>query len=152
MKLKVLVDNNTYIDEYYLGEPAASYYIEDEDVKMLLDIGYSDIFLKNASKMNIDLSLIDSIIISHGHNDHTLGLKHYFSQNYNDDISLIAHPNAFYLKVYDDQEIVSPYSKDELEEKCALILSRTPIKISKNITFFRRDTFFNYIWKKKSNR
>ena len=55
MKLKVLVDNNTYIDEYYLGEPAVSYYIEDEDVKLLLDVGYSDIFLKNASKMNIDL-------------------------------------------------------------------------------------------------
>ena len=32
MKLKVLVDNNTFIDEYYLGEPAVSYYIEDEEL------------------------------------------------------------------------------------------------------------------------
>ena len=29
MKLTVLIDNNTYIDEYYIGEPALSYYIED---------------------------------------------------------------------------------------------------------------------------
>ena len=29
MKLQVLVDNNTFIDCYYLGEPGASYYIED---------------------------------------------------------------------------------------------------------------------------
>ena len=33
MKLKVLVDNNTYIDQYYCGEPAVSYYIEDEEYK-----------------------------------------------------------------------------------------------------------------------
>ena len=38
MKLTVLVDNNTFIDEYYLGEPAVSYYIEDENTKILFDI------------------------------------------------------------------------------------------------------------------
>lgn len=27
MKLTVLMDNNTYIDQYYLGEPALSIYI-----------------------------------------------------------------------------------------------------------------------------
>ena len=27
MKLTVLADNNTYIDKYYLGEPALSFYI-----------------------------------------------------------------------------------------------------------------------------
>lgn len=48
MKLTVLVDNNTFIDEYYLGEPAVSYYIEDEGTKILFDTGYSDIFIKNA--------------------------------------------------------------------------------------------------------
>ena len=37
MKLKVLVDNNTFIDMYYLGEPAVCYYIEDEDKKALID-------------------------------------------------------------------------------------------------------------------
>ena len=37
MKLTVLVDNNTYIDRYYLGEPAVSYYIEDGGVRLLLD-------------------------------------------------------------------------------------------------------------------
>lgn len=135
MRLKVLVDNNTYIDKYYFGEPAVSYYIEDEEIKFLLDVGYSDIFLKNAVKMNINLSEINSIIISHGHDDHTLGLKHYFNQNYNNEISIIAHPDAFYCKMYDDLKICSPYSKDDLSEKCNLILSKTPIKVSKNITF-----------------
>jgi len=50
MKLKVLLDNIAFIDEYYLGEPAVSYYIEDEDVKMLFDTGYSNAFIKNAKR------------------------------------------------------------------------------------------------------
>ena len=55
MKLTVLVDNNTYIDQYYAGEPAVSYYIETDDIKILFDTGYSDIFIKNACSMGIDL-------------------------------------------------------------------------------------------------
>ena len=44
MKLTVLVDNNTQIDSYYLGEPGVSYYLEDDDEKILFDMGYSEIF------------------------------------------------------------------------------------------------------------
>ena len=35
MKLVVLADNNTYIDQYYLAEPALSIYIENSDKKYL---------------------------------------------------------------------------------------------------------------------
>ena len=35
------MDNNTYIDQYYLGEPAFSVYIEDGAEKILFDTGYS---------------------------------------------------------------------------------------------------------------
>jgi len=81
MKLKVLEDNNTFIDEYYLGEPAVSYYIEDNDTKILFDTGYSDAFIKNAKSMNVNLNEINKIVISHGHNDHTGGLKYLFNSN-----------------------------------------------------------------------
>lgn len=43
MKLKVLEDNNTFIDNYYLGEPAVSYYIEDDNMKILFEVGYSGV-------------------------------------------------------------------------------------------------------------
>lgn len=36
MKLVVLADNNTYIDQYYLAEPALSIYIENGEKKYLL--------------------------------------------------------------------------------------------------------------------
>ena len=53
MKLTVLVDNNTFIDQYYLGEPAVCYYIEDGETKILLDAGYSDAYIRNADALGI---------------------------------------------------------------------------------------------------
>jgi len=135
MKLKVLVDNNTYIDQYYCGEPAVSYYIEDENSSFLLDVGYSDLFLKNASAFGIDLDKISNIIISHGHDDHTRGLKYYFEQKHKNNISIIAHPDAFNEKFIGNLKICSPILKEELKEKCNLILSKEPKKVSRNITF-----------------
>jgi len=38
MKLTVLFDNNTLIDGYFLGAPGVSYFIEDEDKKILFDV------------------------------------------------------------------------------------------------------------------
>ena len=72
MKLKVLEDNNTFIDMYYLGEPAVSYYIEDGEDKILFDVGYSDAFLVNAEKMNIDIDNISKVVISHGMAEHPI--------------------------------------------------------------------------------
>ena len=57
MKLTVLMDNNTYIDQYYLGEPAVSYYLEGGDVQVLFDAGYSDAYLRNAEAMGMTLAL-----------------------------------------------------------------------------------------------
>ena len=79
MQLTVLVDNNTLIDRYYLGEPGVAYYLEDGDVRILFDVGYSDIFLRNAQALGIDLSRLQQVVLSHGHNDHTRGCLLYTS-------------------------------------------------------------------------
>ena len=66
MELTVLVDNNCYIDKYYLAEPALSFYIEDKELRILFDCGYSDVFYKNAQAMNIDLTKLteDDVVAS----------------------------------------------------------------------------------------
>ena len=64
MQLTVLVDNNTLIDRYYLGEPGVAYYLEDGDVRILFDVGYSDIFLRNAQALGIDLSRLQQVVLS----------------------------------------------------------------------------------------
>ena len=76
MKIRVLVDNNTLIDRYFVGEPAVCYYIEMDGMRILFDTGYSDVFLKNAGAMGMDMKDITHIVLSHGHNDHTGGLAH----------------------------------------------------------------------------
>ena len=149
MKLKILVDNNTYIDQYYFGEPAVSYYIEDEDVRILLDVGYSDLFIRNSNSLGVDLESISSIVISHGHDDHTRGLKYYFEQNYKNNISIIAHPDAFKEKLVGNLKVCSPILQEELKEKCNLILSKEPKKISKHITFLGEIPQINNFEKRK---
>lgn len=133
MLLKVLVDNNTYIDQYYLGEPALSYYLEDGDSKILFDTGYSDVFISNALKMGINLDNINTIILSHGHDDHTGGLT-YLKDKDLSNIKLIAHPGVFDKRSHNNREIGSPVSLKELKVK-EYIDGSKPIKITENLYF-----------------
>lgn len=149
MKLKVLVDNYTYIDNYYLGEPAVCYYIEDEDTKILFDTGYSDIFIKNAEDMKIDLNFISAIVISHGHNDHIGGLPDFTERFDSSNKKLIAHPHAFYEKYENNIMIGSKISKEEAEKKYNLILSKKPVEVSKHITFLGEIPQLNSFEKRK---
>ncbi|MCI1930912.1 MAG: MBL fold metallo-hydrolase [Clostridia bacterium] len=133
--LRVLTDNYTYIDEYFLGEPGLSFYIEDEGEKILFDTGYSDVFLKNAEKMNIDLGQVQKIVFSHGHSDHTWGFK-YFVKKYDiSDMTLVAHPLCFNQKRADGIEIGNMYSEKDVKKLCHTVITREPVKISKHITF-----------------
>lgn len=135
MQLTVLVDNNTLIDRYYLGEPGVSYYIEDDDAKILLDVGYSDIFLRNAQAMGIDLSRVQQVVLSHGHNDHTRGLLWLVEQEYFKKQTLVAHPGAFVPKKFDGADIGATFTTEQLKDKCQLKLSKEPLQLSKRITF-----------------
>lgn len=75
MHVTVLVDNNTLIDRYFLGEPGLSLFIEAGGRRILFDAGYSDAFLRNAGTLRIDLSDLDHVALSHGHLDHAWGLS-----------------------------------------------------------------------------
>ncbi len=142
MKLKVLEDNNTFIDMYYLGEPAVSYYIEDGEDKILFDTGYSSAYIENAKKLDIDLNKVNKVVISHGHNDHTGGLKYFFKQKR--DVELVAHPECFNYKE-DDRGVYigSSLLKEELSKVCQLNLSKESVKISKHITYLGEIPMFN---------
>lgn len=143
MKLTVLVDNNTLIDQYYLGEPGVSYYIEDDGKALLFDTGYSDIFIKNAGLLGIDLASIQCIVISHGHDDHTRGLQYLHSMNALTHAPIIAHPLAFMPKYINELYVGSPLTASQLREKYTLNLSTEPVKVSKNCTFLGEIPTYN---------
>lgn len=135
MKLQVLVDNNTYIDSYYFAEPAVSYYIEDEEDKILFDVGYSDVFISNAKKLGVNLQAINKIVLSHGHDDHTGGLAYIEKAVDLSKVSMIAHPELFNKKYFEGEEICTPYSKEEMATKTQLILKKEPYNISEKMIY-----------------
>ena len=92
MKIRIVVDNNTLIDRYYVGEPAVCYYIEMNGKRILFDTGYSDVFLANAKAMDIDLRSLTHIVLSHGHNAHTGGLAYLLKSDLPPWVRLVAHP------------------------------------------------------------
>jgi len=103
MKLTLLLENNCLYNTYFYAQHGFSAYIDDEGKKIVYDTGYSDIFIKNAELMNINLTDIDFLIISHGHLDHACGLKYlvnyYKEKNVRNKPKLImVSPEAFYPK------------------------------------------------------
>jgi 7,8-dihydropterin-6-yl-methyl-4-(beta-D-ribofuranosyl)aminobenzene 5'-phosphate synthase len=83
MKVSVLVENSVCKSnsKNLKSEHGLSIYIETEGSKILFDTGQSDLFIRNAEKMNIDLSGVDFLFISHGHFDHGGGLQHFLKIN-----------------------------------------------------------------------
>lgn len=144
MDLHVLVDNNTLIDKYYLAEPGFSVLIEEGDTRLLLDTGYSDIFIRNAQKMGLDLAHLDHLVLSHSHLDHTWGLEplvRYYSELKAAGLScakpsLIAHSQTFVSVVEDDfGEFGSLMSKEKLAKHFKLNLSDKPLWLTEKLVF-----------------
>ena len=55
-------------------EHGLSVYVETKKHKILLDTGATGAFAENAKKLGIDLKAIDTVVLSHGHYDHSGGI------------------------------------------------------------------------------
>ena len=51
-----------------------SFYVETLKHKILVDLGPSDETLKNAERLGVNLSQVDTVVLSHGHYDHSGGM------------------------------------------------------------------------------
>lgn len=79
MKIIALVENRS--DCELKPRHGLSLYVETKNHKLLFDLGPDDTLFDNAKMRNIDLSDIDTVVISHGHSDHGGALARFLKEN-----------------------------------------------------------------------
>lgn len=80
MKVSVLVEDTSESSRFE-HEHGLSLFIEACGKRILFDAGQTDMFARNARRMGIDLSDADAAVISHGHYDHTGGIRRFLELN-----------------------------------------------------------------------
>ena len=97
MRWTVLSDNRSS-DSRLSTEHGLSILLETERHKILLDTGASDLFIRNAEQLGIDLSDVDYVFISHGHSDHAGGFRYILEHN--KQAKIIVSPDAMSGKFF----------------------------------------------------
>jgi 7,8-dihydropterin-6-yl-methyl-4-(beta-D-ribofuranosyl)aminobenzene 5'-phosphate synthase len=93
LRITTIIDNSTARAET-LGEWGFSALVEAGSRTFLLDTGTSDATVRNADRLHLDLKKIEAIVLSHGHYDHTGGLKSMLDRIDRPEIRIIAHPGV----------------------------------------------------------
>ena len=84
-------------------EHGLSFLIEKDGQSFLFDTGKSDAFLNNAKQLNLDPFRAQTIILSHGHYDHSGGVPHFLKSPFRrKEVELVGHPHFFRAKYSTD--------------------------------------------------
>jgi len=119
-----------------MAEHGLSFHILNNGEELLFDTGQGLVLENNMKLLGKEISKIQKIVLSHGHYDHTGGLK-FASENA--DFSVFGHPDLFIPKFasIDGEnfyDIGCPVSRVDLEENgVSFLLSKSSQKVSDNI-------------------
>jgi 7,8-dihydropterin-6-yl-methyl-4-(beta-D-ribofuranosyl)aminobenzene 5'-phosphate synthase len=137
LRITVLNDNTAGMGGY-LAEWGLSLLVETDNTQLLLDTGTSISAVHNAESLGLEFSTVDKIVLSHGHGDHTGGLREVL-RRMKKEVEIIAHPDVWQAK-YDrrngkpERFIGVPFQREELESLGARFnLSKEPVQISPEI-------------------
>jgi 7,8-dihydropterin-6-yl-methyl-4-(beta-D-ribofuranosyl)aminobenzene 5'-phosphate synthase len=135
VKITTLSENSAAINT--LAEWGLSMLVETDGMKILFDTGASVSAVHNAQIMGVDLSAVDRIVLSHGHYDHTGGLREVLTITGQKEV--IAHPGIWgskYGRMPGTPERYAgiPFVREGLESLGASFnLSREPVKLSDKV-------------------
>jgi 7,8-dihydropterin-6-yl-methyl-4-(beta-D-ribofuranosyl)aminobenzene 5'-phosphate synthase len=118
-----------------IGELGFSALIDRDDTTVLYDTGQNVSVLHNADAMGVDLSRVQKVVLSHGHFDHTGGLRGVL-QRIRKPLQVVSHP-ALWENKYNrkegqpDRYIGIPFQRAELESLGAVLtMSREPVELA----------------------
>jgi 7,8-dihydropterin-6-yl-methyl-4-(beta-D-ribofuranosyl)aminobenzene 5'-phosphate synthase len=145
LKITVLAEDSVLYESHYLGQHGVSFLLEgvkgSDVMRILVDVGQdSQALLNNMKLMNISPAIIDAVVLTHCHYDHTQGVARMLREIGRKDIQVIAHRDIFRLNF-----VTEPYlrhvgimpgdSREEIEKAGgSLLLTRDPVKLMSGIT------------------
>jgi len=141
MKLRLTTLNDNTAGRWdMVAEWGLSILVQTDELTVLLDTGQKDAVVHNAEALKIDLRSVDKVVWSHGHVDHTGGLRPVLLR-VRKEMEIIAHPAALepkYVRHPKEKDrslfIGMPYQKEDLENLGAhFSLSRKPVWLSEHI-------------------
>ena len=141
LRLTTLCENTAGIIGF-TGEWGLSILVEYGNDTVLLDAGFSDSIMRNTLAGGFNLSNVTKIVLSHGHTDHTGGLR-LLLQMLRKKVEIYAHPDIWenkYIRVNLSggnsmhRHIGIPFRREELEGLGAeFVLSKEPVWLSENM-------------------
>lgn len=137
MEVRITTLSENTANYGFFAEWGLSILAEADGFKILMDTGLSFSATYNADLMGIDLREIDYIVLSHGHADHTGGLREVLRRSR--DVEIVAHPDIWAAKYAQRskesyQFIGLPFVREGLESRGARFsLTREPVHISDHI-------------------
>ncbi len=93
VKITILCENTASARMGITGEHGFSALIEKDGEKLLMDTGQGLSIMNNARALQVDLTEVKRLILSHGHFDHTGGLPQVLAPPRG--VEIIAHPDIF---------------------------------------------------------
>jgi len=137
MKITVLADNTVAVRNMR-GEHGLAYWIDTGENSLLFDTGQGLVLADNAQALQMDLDAVDTIVLSHGHYDHTGGLASILHQTTNS-VAIHAHPGVIQPKYQQGEkggrDISMPEACREalLGGRCQFIPSRGSVEVAPGI-------------------
>ena len=135
MKVTIVYENHSGFKKGLLGGHGFSALVEHGGIRVLVDTGTDGkVLLNNMKALGIEPDSIDCLFITHGHYDHTGGLKALLEAR-SRPLKVIAHPGIFQRRIAlrpRRREIGIPFTREELEELGAkFILKAEPFEFAK---------------------
>lgn len=113
------------------GEHGLCFHIEAGDRRILFDTGQGLVLADNAQALGIDLGAVDTVVLSHGHYDHTGGLPAVFAAA-RAPVAVHLHPDSLQPKYNKTRSIgIPPAARDALAgPNVRLVPSREPAEVT----------------------